>query len=118
MVANYVRNTSVAKSTIGVLGQMSIPSQPVFSYEEYERRWNKVRSSMAESNIDALITFNVENIFYLTGMDSENFFDYQCVILPIVDGEPKLIILDFESTRAEIQVLPRISTPMEPSMTI
>ena len=91
----------MAKSTIGVLGQMSIPSQPVFSYEEYERRWNKVRSSMAESNIDALITFNVENIFYLTGMDSENFFDYQCVILPIVDGEPKLIILDFESARAE-----------------
>src|SRR5260221_8505584 len=54
---------------------------------------------MAERNLDALLVFSPHNVFSLSGMDSENLFDFQALIVP-ADGEPILVILDFEEARA------------------
>ena len=78
---------------------MAIPHEPVFDAAEYDRRLTAVRAGMAERNIDGLLVFSPHNVFYLCGMDSENLFDFQCLIVPR-EGELVLVILDFEEARA------------------
>ena len=78
---------------------MAIPHEPAFSAAEYDARLRAVRLGMAERDLDGLLLFSPHNIFYLSGMDSENLFDFQCLIVP-ANGEPVLVILDFEEARA------------------
>jgi Xaa-Pro dipeptidase len=78
---------------------MPIPHEPAFERSEYDARLATVRRGMAERNLDGLLLFSPHNVFYLSGMDSENLFDFQCLIVPAV-GEPVLVILDFEEARA------------------
>ena len=78
---------------------MSIPHEPAFDAAEYAGRLAAVRRGMAERDIDGLLLFSPHNVFYLSGMDSENLFDFQCLIVPAA-GEPVLVILDFEEARA------------------
>jgi Xaa-Pro dipeptidase len=78
---------------------MAIPHEPAFDAAEYAARLQNVRRGMAERNLDCLLVFSPHNVFYLSGMDSENLFDFQCLIVP-ADGEPVLVILDFEEARA------------------
>ena len=78
---------------------MAIPHEPAFDATEYAARLRTVRGGMAERDIDGLLLFSPHNVFYLSGMDSENLFDFQCLIVP-AEGEPVLVILDFEEARA------------------
>ena len=78
---------------------MTIPRELAFSVEEYRRRVGCVQERMAERGLDGIVLFGPHNIAYLTGMDSENLFDFQCLIVP-AEGEPILVILDFEEARA------------------
>ena len=78
---------------------MTIPHEPAFPAEEYAARLAAVRSGMADRDLDALLVFAPHNVFYLSGMDSENLFDFQCLVVPAT-GEPILVILDFEEARA------------------
>ncbi len=78
---------------------MAIPHEPAFDAPEYAARLGAVRFGMAERQIDGLLLFSPHNVFYLSGMDSENLFDFQCLIVP-AQGEPVLVILDFEEARA------------------
>ena len=82
---------------------MAIPHEPAFTPDEYGSRVARVRRGMAERGLDGLLVFSPHNIYYLSGMDSENLFDFQCLIVP-ADGEPTLVILDFEEARAENSV--------------
>ena len=79
---------------------MAIPKQPAFEEAEYERRLEQVQRAMAQRRLDAMVLFSPHNIFYLSGMDSENLFDYQCLVVPAA-GEPTLVIFDFERARCE-----------------
>ena len=78
---------------------MPIPREPAFDTAEYAARLATVRRGMAERDLDGLLLFSPHNVFYLSGMDSENLFDFQCLIVP-AEGEPVLVILDFEEARA------------------
>ena len=80
---------------------MPIPKQATFDLAEYRRRWLAVKAAMEAAEVDVLVTFGPHNIFYLTGMDSENLFDYQCAIVTCTDEAPILVIFDFELARAE-----------------
>ena len=80
---------------------MTIPRQPAFGPGEFRRRWEGVRAAMAAVGIDVLVTFSPHNVFYLTGMDSENLFDYQCAVLTADAEVPFLVIFEFELARAE-----------------
>lgn len=78
---------------------MAIPHEPAFPRAEFERRVAATQRSLADRGLDALLLFGPHNVFYLSGMDSENLFDFQCLIVGR-DGEPVLVILDFEEARA------------------
>ena len=84
---------------------MTIPRQPAFGLGEFRRRWEAIRRAMETTGVDVLATFSPHNVFYLTGMDSENLFDYQCAILDLEQEGPSLVIFEFELARAENSVV-------------
>ena len=79
---------------------MSIPREPAFDVDEYRHRMNRVRQAMDCQSLEALILFSPHNIFYLSGMDTENLSDYQCLLLTL-HQDPILITSHFEEARAE-----------------
>jgi Xaa-Pro dipeptidase len=79
---------------------MAIPRQPAFEPREYQRRLENVQRTMARRRLDVLLLFGPHNICYLSGMDSENLFDFQCLIVP-ASGEPTMVIFEFEMGRYE-----------------
>lgn len=79
---------------------MPIDARPAFERAEYERRLERVREGMAERSLDGLVLVGPHHINYLSGMDSENLFDFQALIVPL-GGDPTLVIFDFEQGRAE-----------------
>ena len=60
---------------------------------------------MEIAGVDLLVTFSPHNVFYLTGMDSENLFDYQCAVVSLDLEAPILVIFEFELARAENSVV-------------
>ena len=84
---------------------VTIPRQPAFGMAEFRRRWAGVRAAMEVAEVDTLVTFSPHNVFYLTGMDSENLFDYQCAVLHLDMDAPILVIFEFELARAENSVV-------------
>lgn len=77
---------------------MTIPLELNFSDAEYRRRLAAVRAGMDKRGLDAIVLFGPHNIHYLSGMDTENFFDFQALIVPLT-AEPFHVILDFEKGR-------------------
>ena len=77
---------------------MSIPLELTFTDNEYRRRLEATRAGMERRGLDALVLFGPHNANYLSGMDTENLFDFQCLILPL-KSDPFLVILDFELGR-------------------
>lgn len=79
---------------------MAIPKQLAFETEEYERRLDAVQHEMDSRGVRLLLLFSPHSIYYLSGMDSENLFDFQCLLVP-QSGEPALVLYDFELARYE-----------------
>ena len=52
-----------------------------FSKEEFASRKSKVISSMKEQNINALLMFKQESMYWLTGYDTFGFVFFQSLIL-------------------------------------
>ncbi|MDE0461913.1 MAG: aminopeptidase P family N-terminal domain-containing protein, partial [Caldilineaceae bacterium] len=77
---------------------MGIPKENWFTLEEYHRRLAAVRTEMAAREIDVLLVFGAGNVFYLTGYNSVNSWDFQCCIVPD-SGDPILLIFNFELGR-------------------
>ena len=77
---------------------MAIPREPAFSRDEYLARIDKVCQRLGQAGFDGLLLFSAANITYLTGMDTENLFDFQCLVLA-ADRRLQHIILDFELGR-------------------
>jgi len=52
-----------------------------FSKEEFSNRKTKVLKSMKEQNLNALLIFRQESMYWLTGYDTFGFVFFQCLIL-------------------------------------
>ena len=52
-----------------------------FTLQEFEYRENKVINSMKEKNLDALLLFRQESMYWLTGYDTFGYVFFQCLIL-------------------------------------
>jgi len=52
-----------------------------FSKEEFSNRKNKVLKSMKEQNINALLIFRQESMYWLTGYDTFGYVFFQCLVL-------------------------------------
>ena len=61
-----------------------------FSKEEFSQRKTKVLKSMTEKNIDALLMFRQESMYWLTGYDTFGYVFFQTLIL---DKNGNLILL-------------------------
>ena len=78
----------------------AIPHAPAFERDEYQERLARVRAAMRARELDGLMLFSPHNVNYLAGMDTENWFDFQCLLVPL-ERDPVLVILDFELARWE-----------------
>jgi ectoine hydrolase len=56
---------------------------------EYSDRLRRVRASMAERSLGALVVSDPANLFYLTGYDAWSFYTPQCLVLT-ADSEPHM----------------------------
>ena len=61
-----------------------------FSKEEFEKRKSKTLNSMKELNLDALLMFRQESMFWLTGYDTFGYVFFQTLIL---DKKGNIILL-------------------------
>ena len=61
-----------------------------FSKEEFSSRKNKVLTSMQEQNLDALLMFRQESMYWLTGYDTFGYVFFQTLIL---DKSGNIILL-------------------------
>ena len=61
-----------------------------FSKEEFKSRKSKVLNSMKEQNIDALLMFRQESMYWLTGYDTFGYVFFQTLIL---DKNGNIILL-------------------------
>ena len=70
-------------------------SQLPFSIEEYAERVAKVRAGLHERDLDALLVYWPENVYYLTGYDTLGYFSYQVLVVP-QEGEPFFVVRRIE----------------------
>jgi len=61
-----------------------------FSTEEFDRRKAQTLASMQARELDALLMFRQESMFYLTGYDSFGYVFFQCLLLT-ADGDFMLL---------------------------
>ena len=61
-----------------------------FSKEEFKKRKSKVLNSMKEQNIDALLMFRQESMYWLTGYDTFGYVFFQTLVL---DQNGNIILL-------------------------
>ena len=54
-----------------------------FTKEEFKNRKSKVLKSMKEQNLNALLMFKQESMYWLTGYDTFGFVFFQSLILDV-----------------------------------
>ena len=61
-----------------------------FSKEEFSQRKSKVLDSMKKQNLDALLMFRQESMYWLTGYDTFGYVFFQSLVL---DQSGKIVLL-------------------------
>ena len=61
-----------------------------FSLEEYSERKAKMMAAMAKAEVDAMLLFAQESMYWLTGYDTFGFCFFQCMVVK-ADGEIALL---------------------------
>ena len=61
-----------------------------FTEQEFEFRKNKIIKSMKEKNLDALLLFRQESMYWLTGYDTFGYVFFQCLVITL-EGNKKLL---------------------------
>ena len=70
------------KLPLGLIGRIFGSSLVKFQLKKiFEFRKNKVIQSMKEKNLDALLLFRQESMYWLTGYDTFGYVFFQCLIL-------------------------------------
>ena len=54
-----------------------------FKKEEFSERKSKVIKELKKQNLDALLMFRQESMYWLTGYDTFGFVFFQCLILTV-----------------------------------
>ncbi|TIP88157.1 MAG: aminopeptidase P family protein [Mesorhizobium sp.] len=74
-----------------------------FSEAEIAGRLVRVRTALAERELDAAVFASPENVFYLTGLDHWGYFAPHLLIVPL-EGKPVLVTRSMEKVTIEKQV--------------
>jgi ectoine hydrolase len=68
---------------------------------EYTERLRRVRESMRQRSLGALVVCDPANLFYLTGYNAWSFYTPQCLVVP-ADGEPHLFARAMDAAGANL----------------
>ena len=71
-----------------------------FTEQEFEAREKKVIKSMKENNLDAILLFRQESMYWLTGYDTFGYVFFQCLVLTI-DGNKILFTRSADLRQAQ-----------------
>lgn len=82
----------------------------VFAMPEYERRLAELRARMAARGVDALLVTTPENLFYLTGYETQGLWYFAGLVVPLV-GEPFICTRHAEDTVVESDTWIALSRP-------
>lgn len=66
-----------------------------FPKEEFQARIERVRERMRAQGLDALLVYHAPNVIYLSGYESINMFDSECLVLGL-EGDPILLVPERE----------------------
>jgi Xaa-Pro dipeptidase len=80
--------------------QSSIPHEPAFEPAEFGARLERVRERMADRGVDVLVLFSPANVFYLSGLDNDNFWEPLALVVTQAE-DPVLCLPAFERGRVE-----------------
>jgi Xaa-Pro dipeptidase len=58
-----------------------VANATIFTEEEYGHRLAATRALMAERQLDALLVFSPENIYYLTGLNHQGYFAFTMLVV-------------------------------------
>ena len=61
-----------------------------FPEEEFRQRLTGVQEHMKERDLDVLLAYTPENIYYLTGYNTMGYYVYQCLLVP-TDHDPIMV---------------------------
>ena len=71
-----------------------------FTISEYQQRIKAAIAAMQKNNLDGLLMFQQESMYYLTGYDSFGFCFFQCLYLG-VDGKMALLTRSADLRQAQ-----------------
>lgn len=80
-----------------------MPKASVFPKSEYDERIARLRARMDQSGLCGVLVTAPENVYYLTGLDHQGYFAYECLIVPI-RGLPILVTRAMEQATIADQV--------------
>ena len=72
-----------------------------FTNEEFKKRQNNVISELNKKNLDGILIFRQESMYYLSGYDSFGYAMFQCLYLG-VDGRMVLLTRAPDLAQAEL----------------
>lgn len=71
-------------------------------HDEHRERYCRLQAAMAAAEIDTLLCWSPENVYYMTGYDTLGYYFPQCFIAQ-VDSDPILVVRHFESPNVVAQ---------------
>jgi len=71
--------------------QQKLVKELPFPVSEYKQRLDQVRKLMEQREVDVLLVYTPENIYYLSGHDSPGYYSYQCLVVTR-EQDPILIL--------------------------
>ena len=82
----------------------------VFAMAEYDARLEALRGRMAERGVDAVLVTTPENLFYLTGYETQGLWYFAGLIVPAA-GEPFMTTRHAEDTVVDSDTWVAVSRP-------
>jgi Xaa-Pro dipeptidase len=79
---------------------MTIERQLPFDVVEFRDRVGRIQETMASRGLAGLILFSPQNVYYVSGMDTETMYGTEAVIVT-AHGDPTLVVHEFERGRAD-----------------
>jgi Xaa-Pro dipeptidase len=90
----------VGEQIVEAQEEMKIRSDLAFPTEEYRSRLGRIRQTMSERGLDALLVHTPENICYATGHHTPGYYYMQMLIVPRA-GDPVLVLRRLEQRGIE-----------------
>lgn len=87
---------------MSIIGTGPMTTSP-FGSDEFDQRIAATRAAMEQRGSDALLIVSPENVYYLLGLNSQGYFAFTLLVLPL-SGQPRLLTRAVEQPTVAAQV--------------